>query len=286
MRVFGEFGLGQALRSLTCIVPLDEPAAIDEDHAQALPAEHIVLLFPLRRCTDHASRTELERLHGHGFRLMADGVPAGSQVLARAISAVASARMPGPHLAADVASPSRFAQCQSAGYGWFAGDYPLHPTRGEAQQDRNSRILLLELLGMLTSDTNTHEIEALLKKDPSLSYHLLKLVNSVSFSLTTMITSFGYAITLLGRHQMQRWLQLLLYAQEKDGGAMSPLLARAALRASLMEALCQKIGGGKTRWRRICRGAFRYRHQHDGRAACDGDRALARRLWHREGGGR
>ena len=255
VKLFGEFALGQALGALTCIVPQDDPAAIGDHHAKVLPAAQIVLLFPLQRATDPASRTEFARLSNHGFRLMADGVPADSQALDVAISAVATdstaplpsalAHIPGPHLASGVGTPSRFAQFQSAGCGWFAGDYPLHPDHGAAQQDLNSRILLLKLLDMVTSNSHTDEIEALLKQDPSLSYHLLKLVNSVSFALTTKITSFGYAITLLGRRQMQRWLQLLLYAREKDGGAMSPLLARAALRGSLMEALCQKIGGSK-----------------------------------------
>lgn len=255
VKVFGELGLGQALGTLTCIVPLDDPAVIDEDHALALPAESIVLLIPLERCTDPASGPELERLRGHGFRLMADGVPVSGQALTAGIGAVSSgriaplspalSRLSGPHLATGVESPPDLAQCRSAGYGWFAGDYPLHPEQGATQQDINSRMLLLKLLGMVTSDTHTHDIEALLKQDPSLSYHLLKLVNSVSFALTTKITSFGYAIILLGRRQMQRWLQLLLYAQQTSGSGMSPLLARAALRGSLMEALCQKIGGSR-----------------------------------------
>ena len=254
VRTFDEFELGRALGSLSCIVPLTDPAALDDDHAQALPAEQIVLLLPLQCCTDPAPGAELKRLRSHGFRLMADGVPAKAEVLSTTIYAVASdgmthlppalSALPGPHLAKGVDTPSRLTQCQRAGYAWFSGDYPLHPVLGAAPQDRNSRVILLELLGMVTSDTDTHEIEALLKRDPSLSYHLLKLVNSVSFSLTTRITSFAYAIALLGRRQLQRWLQLLLYAQQKSDGTMNPLMARAALRASLMEALCQKIGGG------------------------------------------
>lgn len=250
-RLFGELDLSEALGSLACILPLADPDSLDDDLAAQLPAGQVVLLVPVERCADPAAGPSLDRLCARGFRLMADGVPAAGLALSAAISAVASdgrslpaslSHLPGPHLATGVDDPARFKQAQSAGYAWFAGDYPLHPSPGKAQHEGSSRTLLLRLLAMVTSDAHSREIEALLKQDSSLSYHLLKLVNSVSFSLSTTITSFAYAITLLGRRQLQRWLQLLIYAQQKSEDAASPLLARAARRASLMEALCQKVG--------------------------------------------
>jgi EAL and modified HD-GYP domain-containing signal transduction protein len=41
---------------------------------------------------------------------------------------------------------------------------------------------------------------------------------------------------------LQRWLQLLLYAQSQGNGSASLLLPRAALRAGLMEALAKHAG--------------------------------------------
>lgn len=251
-RLFGEFGLYEALGGLPCILPLADPDSLDDDLAARFPAKQIVLLVPLERCAYPAPGPSLERLRARGFRLMASAAPTAGLVLSPTISAVSSggpalsaspSHLPGPHLATGVDDPARFRQAQSAGYAWFSGDYPLHPPLGTAQHEGGSRTLLLRLLAMVTSDAPSRDIEALLKQDPSLSYHLLKLVNSVSFPLTTKITSFGYAITLLGRRQLQRWLQLLVYARQEGQDLVSPLLARVARRASLMEALCEKVGG-------------------------------------------
>ncbi len=251
-RLFGEFGLSEALGGLDCILPLADPDCLDDDRAARLPAQRIVLLLPLARCVDPAAVASLARLRTRGFRLMADGVPAENQTLPAAVGAVASnglalpaslVQLSGPHLATEVADPGRFKQAKNAGYAWFAGDYPLHPQPGKTQHGSSSPALMLKLLAMVTSDADSRKIEALMKQDPSISYQLLKLVNSVSFSLTTKIANFGHAITLLGRRQLQRWLQLLIYAQPKSTDPASSLMIRAARRASLMEALCQGVGG-------------------------------------------
>lgn len=105
--------------------------------------------------------------------------------------------------------------------------------------------ILLKLLGQLTSDADTADIEATLKHDPELSVQLLRLVNSVAFAPSKKIANFGQAIALLGRRQLQRWLQLLLYARRGAGGEDNPLLARSAWRGALMEGLCRARGGDR-----------------------------------------
>lgn len=257
-RLFDAFGLREALCGLPCILPLGEPQAMTAELAGDLPAASMILLIPAATCLGPDAAAELERLQRLGFRLMALGLPGKGQQLpaavtalaARAVPANASGSMPnpprtlpGPHLALDVDTPAQFAAAQAAGFGRCLGKYPLHPLPSQQQQGP-SRALLLKLLGLVASDGDTHAIEELLKQTPALSYQLLKLVNSVSFGLTTRISNFGHAIALLGRRQLQRWLQLLLYAQN-SGGAQNPLMACAALRASLSEALCKAQGGDR-----------------------------------------
>lgn len=247
-RLFGEFGLYEALDNLACIVPVSAPENFEE-LGRLLPAEQIVLRLPTPHCLHPDGCGQTQGLANLGFRLLADGLPPAGRELCPEVAAVAvdchgeppavaqlSKRL-GHHLALGVAAPHDFKCCQQAGFDWFAGNYPLHPD-GERLPDGTIRhALLLELLTLIARDADSHQIETLIKQDAHLSYQLLKLVNSVAFSLSNKITSFGQAITLLGRRQLQRWLQLLLYARP-EGNARSPLMPRAALRAGLMEALC------------------------------------------------
>jgi len=116
---------------------------------------------------------------------------------------------------------------------------PATPT---PKGDPTTRALLLKMLSLVTTDADSADIEALIKRDTNLSYHLLKLVNSVAFSPGRKITNFAQAIAMIGRRQLQRWLQLLLYARSQGSTVASPLMPRAALRASLMENLAKSKG--------------------------------------------
>ena len=101
---------------------------------------------------------------------------------------------------------------------------------------------MVRLLSLLIDDADTNEIEKVFKQEPRLSFNLLRLVNSVSMGLSTKIATFRQALTLLGRRQLQRWLQLLLYAQQQsEKQSPDALMTLAAQRGKLMEALV-KIG--------------------------------------------
>jgi EAL and modified HD-GYP domain-containing signal transduction protein len=254
--LFSDLGLGEVLASFPCIVPIDDPAGFDEATAQRIPPSQAILL-----CRCHSGRddsAELSRLRELGYRIVLAG-PADDAAVAQDCAALAfecltgspltstaSAllqRLPGPHIAFGVDTYQRFHQCANAGFAWFVGNYPLHPSgKGIALSESPRNTLLLKLLGLIVRDADNREIEALLKQDAQLSYHLIRLVNSAAMTRGSPISSFNQAIALLGRRQLQRWLQLLLYANSSKG-TLNPLLPRAAFRARLMEVLCEYRGG-------------------------------------------
>ena len=253
--LFGAPDLLAAVAPLDCIVPIDAPAILTPSLLDLLPPQRVLLAVRAQSLAEEGACAHLARLQGDGWRILLDGAaPSASASLAvRTVARDCSAAVPapgtlsplfGPHLAYGVDSAARFQACERAGFGWFEGDYALEQPRHDGD-DGGTRKRLLTLLALLARDADARELEDPLKQDAALCHHLLKLVNSAAFSCGTEITSFAQAITRIGRRQLQRWLQLLLYARTQPDGPPNLLLPLAALRGALLEALCKRDGGDR-----------------------------------------
>ncbi|MET0321773.1 MAG: HDOD domain-containing protein [Duganella sp.] len=134
----------------------------------------------------------------------------------------------------------------AAGAPWTEGEWFMAAPPSPVGAQVASRALALHLVQLVSADADTHEIEAALRQDPTLSYHLLRLVNSLGMSTGRRVTSFSQAILILGRSQLRRWLNLMLFSS-REGDRRSPmLLARVAVRARTMELLARDTGLSKT----------------------------------------
>ncbi len=246
------------LGALDYYIPLAAPLALEPAQLDSLPLARMVCTVPAESLADAAVQRRCKQLAERGLRLMADGdagigaAQAGIRGLdvdsAQTLpSALAMLTLPGPHLARNVshaADDGRATACRKAGFTLFCDDMPRTQEPDAEQGDGTTRKRLLALLGLLAQDADSRELETLLKQDPALSYQLLKLVNSAAFAPNSNpIHNFGQAINLLGRRQLQRWLQLLLYARQQVDGPANALLPLAALRAAQMEALCKLRDG-------------------------------------------
>lgn len=248
--------LRETLESVPCVVSVDlsqvTPALANELTPELV--NRLVLRFPFPVGQDSAQHEKLAALRDAGFKLMASGLPAGSGALFPGITALSLdcpdnnlpagygdwlQRLPGPHLALGFTEAPSPGTCK---FQWLTRRLTGGGIPTQKKSDPTTRSLLLKLLSLVTADAESEQIEALIKRDPNLSYHLLKLVNSVAFAPSKKITNFAQAITMLGRRQLQRWLQLLLYARSQGSDAASPLMPRAALRAGLMESLARRKG--------------------------------------------
>ncbi|HEX5338817.1 MAG TPA: HDOD domain-containing protein [Gallionella sp.] len=142
--------------------------------------------------------------------------------------------------AQGIGSTDLFQWCTDAGFGYFALD-GLDPPAENGESSDSSRLPLMRLLSLVAMDADAATMEEVFKLDPKLAFELLRLVNSASFGIRTEITSFSQAIMVLGRRQLQRWLQLLMFSLRKDGDdSPNILMQRAAERGKIMEALARK----------------------------------------------
>lgn len=130
----------------------------------------------------------------------------------------------------------------AADVGHVAGDWYLQPLQRPLKDQTGSRALALKLLELVVADAETRDIEDIFRREPTLSYHLLRLVNSPSIGAGRRIDSFAQAIMVLGRRQLRRWLNLLLFTARKDDPRAPMLLARVSLRARLLEQLARVAG--------------------------------------------
>jgi len=143
-------------------------------------------------------------------------------------------------LAEKVDSAEQAAYCHALGFDLFQGYYFARPSVLTSKRADPSQLALIRLLGLVLSDADTQQVEQVLKQHPSLTYNLMRLVNSVASGARRNITSVSQAIIVLGRKQLQRWLQLLLFTLQAGAPYPSPLLLLAATRGKMMELLAGK----------------------------------------------
>ncbi len=142
-------------------------------------------------------------------------------------------------IACGIESAQQQASAADAGLQWFQGPWFTQPVWVRSQVVRPSQAVVLELIGLVRKGADLPFIEAVLKRDPALSFNLLKFINSPGFGLSCEITSFAHAAMILGTDRLLRWACLLV-ATARDGG--SPAVARTAVvRGRLMELLAENL---------------------------------------------
>ncbi|MDH4166709.1 MAG: EAL domain-containing protein [Gammaproteobacteria bacterium] len=140
-------------------------------------------------------------------------------------------------LAEKVDSIEQADHCRQLGFELFQGYFFARPVIMQGRRADPSRSTLLHLLQQSMSNVENPEIEATFKQAPELSYKLVRLVNSVGIGGRHEIRSLAHALVILGRRQLQRWLQVLLFAHGSAGDFPSPLLQMAAARGKFLELL-------------------------------------------------
>lgn len=260
---FGEIGVEQALGPYKGFINCDA-ALLLSDLPELLPPDKIVLevletveLTPeiIERCAD---------LKRHGFMLaiddftheverwrplllLTDIVKIDLQQLDRhqLLDTTNTLKTYPLRLLAEKVDSREMADvCKNLGYDYFQGYYFARPAILGGQKLGQSQAALMRLLALVLQDAETSQLENALKQQPGLAFNLLRLTNSVATGVRMKITSLRHAITVLGRRQLQRWLQLVIYTNPDGKEFPSPLMHLAATRGRMIELLASRVRPG------------------------------------------
>ena len=240
-------------------------AALMSDYVRFLPADKVILeiLETVKATPELLARVrELKTL---GFKFALDDVVAESEdvralvelvdVIKIDVKGVDAARLPAltealrrEHkklLAEKVETQEEFSLCLELGFEYFQGFYFARPAILSGKKIAPSELAILDLLELVNSDADNHTIELAVKRDALISLNLLRLVNTPAAGVRGRIDTLGQAIEVLGRQQLQRWLQILLYATPGAQVEMNlPLLQMATTRGKMLELMSLKIHPG------------------------------------------
>lgn len=126
------------------------------------------------------------------------------------------------------------------GVRYFQGHWFAQPTVVRDSGVQASQHSVIRLMNLVRTEAEVSEIEAFLKHDPTLSFKLLRFINSCGFGLSTEITSFRHAVMILGFNRLFRWAALLM-TSTRAGGAAPAAGSTAVVRARLMELLATDL---------------------------------------------
>lgn len=260
-----ELGLEQVVGLQLAFINVDA-VALMSDFIQFLPHHRVVLeiLETVRVTPELLAR--ISQLRQAGFRFALDDVVGESadmqqllplidviKVDIAQLSSVALAEL-APVLALSrkkllaekVETVAQFEQCLALGFDFFQGYYFARPVVLAGKKMSPSELTILRLLELVRSDADNRDIERCIQHDAMISLNLLRLVNTPAVSGGTRIDTLGQALMLLGRRQLQRWLQILLYV--KPGATApfaSPLLQLATTRGKQLELMTEKLRPGQ-----------------------------------------
>ncbi len=259
---YAELGIRSALGRHKAFLRVD-PDFLHDDAIEALPAEGVVLQILLDRIPDERMLERCRALRERRYTLaLADyaGLDEQSSPLLTMVDYVKIdirgkdsrrllelagplARLPLKLLAQGVETREDFVRCRDAGFQLFQGYHFARPEIVSGRRLTASQTTIIQLINLAARDADTVKIEEGIKHDPALAVNLLSIVNSVAYNFSRRISSLRQAITVLGRRQLQRWLQLLLMtpAGKVPDASRTPLLQVAALRGRMLELLVGQI---------------------------------------------
>jgi EAL and modified HD-GYP domain-containing signal transduction protein len=121
-------------------------------------------------------------------------------------------------LAEKVETQEEFAAGMYMGYSLFQGYFFCRPEMMQHRNIPSSKLSYLELLRAATApEFDVKELALKIKHEPSLTFRLLRYLNSAAFGLRTEVHSVAHALSLLGERELRKWIAVVSVGVLADG---------------------------------------------------------------------
>ncbi len=149
-------------------------------------------------------------------------------------------------VAKKVETQEQFDQARDEGFGLMQGFYFCRPVMLENRGVPPNRIAQIEILRMLQEESlNLHKLTELVKRDVSLTFRLLRLVNSPVCAMRQEVRSVQTAILALGEDAFRRMATLAI-TSGINTGRPPELLRMAFVRGRFCELAARSCGFDST----------------------------------------
>lgn len=144
-------------------------------------------------------------------------------------------------LAEKLETPHEFYQARDLGFVYFQGYFFCRPELVIGREVPASQMHYMRLLEMVSRrEIDLLELETMLKQEASLSYRLLRYLNSPLFGFSLEIKSIRHAMAVLGEREMRRWVRLVVTVGAAEQ-ACSELVLMGLARARFCELLSNRL---------------------------------------------
>jgi len=147
-------------------------------------------------------------------------------------------------LAEKVESVDQRNYAEKLGYELFQGYFFAKPEIIKGIEISSNITLHTYILNLLYSEMpDLDKIADLMMRDISLTYKLLRYINSMAFDIPNKISSIKQALVLLGAREIRKWMQILMFYEMGEGesrGSIKALVEYSLVRAKMCELIARR----------------------------------------------
>ncbi len=254
VNTFMDIGLEEMVGRHLAFINFERKLLLD-NYCESLPPERVVLEVLETVEADSAIMKRLDRLRSKGYRIALDDfvcsepyspllefadfvkfdlLATDEPAIDRALSIIT--KYPIKLLAEKVETRAVLKWCHDLGFRYFQGYFFCRPQNISQKRLPPNRLATIRLLAHLNKpNISIPELEEAISQDLSLSYKLLRYINSPMFSIDRHVESIRHATIMVGLEKMRVWASLI--ALSGFDNKTREVIVTGAIRARMCELL-------------------------------------------------